>query len=157
MPIDDSNFTAALANEVPRKVDRAVRRAVFKFCAHIISESAELAPISDTAPTIPNPRMSTSRNPDRLKPEVKNPRYLGPGHAGTLRNSGIVNPPTVSGDCVVCVFGFTVDYAAAVHEVLTAYHPEGQAKFLETAIRANRDKLNEMIALEIRIEFGAAA
>jgi hypothetical protein len=33
------------------------------------------------------------------------------------------------------VIGFNTNYAAAVHEILTNKHPQGQAKFLEAAVK----------------------
>jgi hypothetical protein len=41
--------------------------------------------------------------------------------------------------------GFNTNYAAAVHEVLTAHHEVGQAKFLETAVRRNEPKMDGYI------------
>lgn len=44
------------------------------------------------------------------------------------------------------VVGFSVNYAIFVHENLTAHHPVGQAKFLETAARENEDRINKIVA-----------
>lgn len=46
--------------------------------------------------------------------------------------------------------GFNTNYAAAVHEILTNKHPQGQAKYLEAALRdgANRNFVGKMIAAE---------
>lgn len=46
--------------------------------------------------------------------------------------------------------GFTANYAVYVHENLTAYHPVGEAKFLENASRALRPQLVQMIADGLR-------
>lgn len=46
--------------------------------------------------------------------------------------------------------GFTVNYAIYVHENLKAFHPVGQAKFLETAARENETKINKIIASALK-------
>lgn len=40
---------------------------------------------------------------------------------------------------VSVIVGFTASYALYVHENLQAYHPVGQAKFLEQPLRENRE------------------
>ena len=47
---------------------------------------------------------------------------------------------------VVAEIGLTAEYALFVHEDLEAFHPTGQAKFLEMAIKENTDKINKLIA-----------
>jgi hypothetical protein len=59
-----------------------------------------------------------------------------PVDTGTLRGSGTVLPPKVSGTQVEVTAGFggaASDYAIYVHEDLTKNHPVGGAKFLEGA------------------------
>lgn len=59
-----------------------------------------------------------------------------PVDTGTLRGSGTVLPPNVSGTGVEVIAGFggaASEYAIYVHEDLTANHPVGQSKFLESA------------------------
>lgn len=46
---------------------------------------------------------------------------------------------------VAGVVGFTQSYALYVHENLNAYHPVGQAKFLETPLRQNKDEYFKII------------
>jgi hypothetical protein len=53
---------------------------------------------------------------------------------------------------ISCEIGFNAKYAAAVHEVLTAVHPQGQAKYLETAMRANAPDLLNYVKDEMRKE-----
>lgn len=48
--------------------------------------------------------------------------------------------------------GYSADYAIFVHEDLKAYHPNGQAKFLENAIKENETELARF--LEERIQKG---
>ena len=45
--------------------------------------------------------------------------------------------------------GFNMEYAAAVHEILTNKHSNGQAKFLETAMRKSRAKVSQFIRDEV--------
>lgn len=59
-----------------------------------------------------------------------------PVDKGTLRASGTVQPPEISGTRVKVVAGFggaASDYAIVQHERLDYSHPSGQAKFLESA------------------------
>jgi hypothetical protein len=57
---------------------------------------------------------------------------------GTLRSTGRVQPPVVSGTTITVTLGFggpAAPYALIVHENLEAYHrPPTQAKYLEVAI-----------------------
>lgn len=55
--------------------------------------------------------------------------------------------------------GHNTDYAAAVHENLSAEHAVGQAKFLETAMRKNQAKLAPFIAARVKraVEAGGNA
>lgn len=46
--------------------------------------------------------------------------------------------------------GSNLEYAPAVHENLDAHHPVGQAKFIETPLRENRDKYLRLVAEAIR-------
>lgn len=43
-----------------------------------------------------------------------------------------------------------VDYAVYVHEDLTAYHPTGEALFMENAVKAKENELNKLLADEIK-------
>lgn len=45
-----------------------------------------------------------------------------------------------------------VDYATYVHEDLTAFHPNGQAKYLEIPMLHNAQLLQELIAKRMEIE-----
>lgn len=67
---------------------------------------------------------------------------LVPVDLGTLRASGLVEPPIISGTKVRIVVAFggpAASYAYIVHEDLEAHHTVGQAKYLETAARAQHD------------------
>lgn len=59
-----------------------------------------------------------------------------PVDTGTLRASGTVSAPDVSGSRIEVAGGFggaAQNYAIPVHERMDARHPVGQAKFLESA------------------------
>lgn len=47
------------------------------------------------------------------------------------------------------VVGYTAEYAVYVHENLEAFHPVGEAKFLEKPIRQYKRDMAKMIAREI--------
>ena len=45
--------------------------------------------------------------------------------------------------------GFNTPYAAAVHERTEVAHPQGQAKYLETAMKTGLSRVNEILGREI--------
>lgn len=74
---------------------------------------------------------------------------------GFLKASGNADEPTVSGASIYQVIGFNAHYAAAVHERLDLHHTDGQAKFLETAMRTEARKLVNYVKSEVKKETGA--
>jgi len=64
-----------------------------------------------------------------------------PVDTGNLKNSAFTRK---EGEMSVLV-GFNAAYAVFVHENLEAKHPTGQAKFLESALRDNRDAILRII------------
>lgn len=67
-------------------------------------------------------------------------KRLCPVDKGTLRASGRVESPRVEGASVIFRLSFggaASAYALRVHEDVTVYHKVGQAKFLETPIKAS--------------------
>ena len=80
---------------------------------------------------------------------------LAPVLTGALKASGTTDPAVVRGSHVSKEIGFNTDYAAAVHEVLTAHHPQGQAKYLETAMRDDQSKFGAYVEKESRAAGGA--
>jgi hypothetical protein len=77
-------------------------------------------------------------------------QQLCPVDTGFLQSSATSEPAVERGNKITKQVGFNADYAAAVHENLTAHHEVGQAKFLETAIKQNARKLREYVASEMR-------
>ena len=73
-------------------------------------------------------------------------RQRAPIDTGDLRRSGYVK---VGSDNAI--IGFTAEYAAAVHEDMTAKHKGGtSAKFLELAVHQNRKTILRLIAEETK-------
>jgi hypothetical protein len=71
---------------------------------------------------------------DRVLTKAKE---LTPVDYGTLRDSGIVDDPTITATKISVEIGFgggAAHYAIYVHEDLEAQHEVGQAKFLSTAM-----------------------
>lgn len=69
--------------------------------------------------------------------EMTEAKKRTPVDTGALRSSGFVEPPVASGDEISVRLGFggpAAPYAIIVHEDLSALHPVGQAKFLESTI-----------------------
>lgn len=71
---------------------------------------------------------------------------------GDLRSSQTVVPAAPS-DLESAVVS-DLDYAVPVHEDLTAYHDDGEAKFLERAVNESRDDIGGIIATALRRKLG---
>jgi hypothetical protein len=63
---------------------------------------------------------------------------LIPVDYGRLRGSLFVSPPRVGDPNPEVQVGVATDYALVVHENLRAYHPTGQAKYIEKPFNAFR-------------------
>lgn len=77
---------------------------------------------------------------------------LAPVDTGALKASATSEPAKVQGGGFVKVIGFNTDYAAAVHERMDLHHPQGQSKFLETAIRVNQQRLQSYVVEAMKKE-----
>ena len=77
-------------------------------------------------------------------------QQLCPKKTGALAASGTTEPAELVGGKVTKRIGHTVDYAAAVHERLDLHHDQGQAKFLETAVRRNAPKLAGFVIDQVK-------
>ncbi len=78
-----------------------------------------------------------------------------PVDTGALRASHEVSDPVVQTreiSVVISVGGVAAPYAIHVHENLEAFHPVGQAKYLESTIMESRPYLAKRIAARINIE-----
>lgn len=76
-----------------------------------------------------------------------------PADTGTLRTSGHVQGPDNRGmeTEVRLVFGGpAAPYAAVVHENLTAHHPSGQAKYLESVVLERKNTLAAEVAKRMK-------
>ena len=63
--------------------------------------------------------------------EMKESQRLVPVDTGELKASDYQDSCTKRRNDWVASFGYTAEYAAIVHEDLSGYHPNGQAKYLE--------------------------
>lgn len=81
-------------------------------------------------------------------------QQLCPVDTGALVASATEEPARLDGNEVTKRIGFNTDYAAAVHERLDVLHAQGQAKFLETAIRNNAPKFPTFVANRIKAATG---
>lgn len=75
---------------------------------------------------------------------------LAPVDTGWLKNSGMSDDAKLVGDHIEMVIGFNASYAAAVHERLDMHHKQGQAKFLEKAMRTEGHKLVKYVTDEVK-------
>lgn len=71
-----------------------------------------------------------------------------PVDTGNLKNSGYVRKEGKLG----VIVGFSAAYAIYVHENLEAHHDTGQAKFLESALRDNREAILSILQAKARVK-----
>lgn len=137
---DPSQLIRNLQGPIRQKAIRAATRGLTKAAHHVIGQAQQLAPQSPSQQFIPGVR----------KDQIQNPGWTGT--TGFLRDSAKVDPAVTSGDDVSIQFGFTAVYAAAQHERLDYRHTTGQAKYLETALRANLPQVPQRIVDEMKKE-----
>lgn len=78
-------------------------------------------------------------------------QQLAPVATGALKASGTTLPAEAKGGSIEKLIGHNVGYAAAVHERLDQKHTQGQAKYLETAVRNNTSKIAELVADAVQL------
>lgn len=83
-------------------------------------------------------------------------QQLTPVDTGALAASGTTRPAKVEGDTIEKTIGHNTSYAAAVHEVTTNRHKQGQAKFLETAMNKNAPKLENFVGRQVQKALGGS-
>lgn len=72
-----------------------------------------------------------------------------PVDTGRLRASGTVMPPESRGSGVSIEMGYGTRYAIFVHEIMTAHHPVGNAKFLERPLLAAEKGMADRLATAV--------
>ncbi|HEY1685535.1 MAG TPA: hypothetical protein VGG19_12285 [Tepidisphaeraceae bacterium] len=123
--IDLSEFFRGMG-EAKEVAVRAALDATNKAAQHVLGDAQQLAPVGG-------------------------PPYSKYDPApGTLQSSGVALPAEAEGYKISAVIGFNTRYAAVQHEQLEFRHSHGQAKYLETAIRRNQEKVKQMIADAIK-------
>jgi len=120
-------FIDSLEKEYVPQALEAGRIAVGKFVEYVLGQAQVLCPVDCT-------------------------KYAK--HRGFLKASAVAEEAITTGTGWTCTFGFGADYAVFVHEILENKHPQGQAKFLETAMRANAAKLPQFVLSEMQAKFG---
>lgn len=90
-----------------------------------------------------------------------NSSELAPVETGFLKSSATWGAVQNSAEGIFVLVGHNAEYAAAVHERLvhhvsgkTIHHPQGQAKFLETALRDLAPKFSPYIASRVKGAIG---
>lgn len=138
--VDIQHFIQSLEERYRPAARTAAIEAVGQFAEAVLDRSNYYCPQS--SPT----EFLTGDNGE----QIKNPNWISAGHSGTLRQSGVVQPVTNEGDLITCELGYYVYYAAAVHEVLNAFHaPPTRAKFLETAMKEYEDRFFPFVSERI--------
>jgi hypothetical protein len=118
---DTSEFQAKLRVAQQKKLE-AARHGLDEFTAAVIGDAAERAPVGGG---------------------VFSPNDPAPG---TLKASATQTPAVIQGDGVTAECGFNTVYAARQHEELEFSHDQGEAKYLENALREKTAKLGPFIA-----------
>lgn len=79
-------------------------------------------------------------------------QQLTPVKTGTLKASGIAGDVEEKNGGLEVVIGHNTDYAAAVHERLPpkVKHSQGEAKFLESALKKNAPKFESFIGARVK-------
>jgi len=82
-------------------------------------------------------------------------QQITPVDKGTLQASGTTGEPTTfDWQNIQKTVAFNTNYAAAVHEILTAHHEVGQAKFLEVTLRQSAPKYGPFVAGKVKDALG---
>jgi hypothetical protein len=86
--------------------------------------------------------------------EMEEAKKRTPVDTGALRDSGIVDLPQILNESISVKlhFGSTPPsnkYALFVHEDLEAFHPVGEAKFLESTLQESAPYMKERVARRI--------
>jgi hypothetical protein len=77
-----------------------------------------------------------------------------PVDTGVLRASGFVDKPELKGgvhSITMAYGGAASEYALIVHEDLTAFHPHGEAKYLESVLRESEPFMAGRIAARLAL------
>jgi hypothetical protein len=75
---------------------------------------------------------------------------LVPVDTGHLRQSHFTTRPIMGASGPECTIGYGTDYALPVHERLEAFHPVGQAKYLETPFKWALSGMAERLAARVK-------
>lgn len=89
-------------------------------------------------------------------PVLSNAQAMTPVDTGFLVASAVEEPARISGETITKQVGFNAEYAAAVHENLTAQHGQGQAKFLEESMRRAAPEFGPAVAAAVAAVEGSA-
>jgi hypothetical protein len=87
--------------------------------------------------------------------EMAEAKQRTPVDSGSLRASGYVDTPVISGRKISVELGFggaASEYAVIVHENMDAHHPVGQAKFLESVLQESAPYLADRLARRIGLD-----
>jgi hypothetical protein len=87
--------------------------------------------------------------------EMAEAKRRTPVDTGALRASGYVGEPEQGFTGVTVAMGFggaAADYAWVVHEDLEAFHPVGQAKFLESTLMESAPHMADRVGKRLDLE-----
>ena len=79
---------------------------------------------------------------------------IAPVLTGALKASGTAEEAKLEGDTVEQRIGFNTDYAAIVHENLSARHDQGEAKYLSKAMQQDAPKFGPFVGKNVKEALG---
>jgi hypothetical protein len=77
-----------------------------------------------------------------------------PFDTGELSNSGYITKPVWNGNRISAEMGFRAAHAMVVHEDLEAFHPIGQAKYMESVLNESEPFFAARCADDIKSDLG---
>ena len=85
--------------------------------------------------------------------ELAEMKKITPVDTGELVDSGSYSV-TVNGSLIRLMFLFSAHHAAIVHEDLEAFHPRGQAKYVESVLNESGPHFLERVAADVKSDLG---
>ena len=101
------------------------------------------------------PRKFAAAAKAEMEIEKRESQRRTPVLTGKLRDDHKVQEPVISGNTIsvtITVGGPEVPYAVEVHENLSAFHPTGQAKFLESTLMESEKFMAARIARRVELD-----
>jgi hypothetical protein len=84
--------------------------------------------------------------------EIEESKRRVPVDTGALKKSAYVGAPVQSGTKTSIELGYDMPYAIYVHEDLEAFHPVGEAKYLESVLNESARHMKDRLAARLHLD-----